>query len=336
METQPGTRTALVDPFGRELEQWLRDAPTTTKPYVSDLVVPPVTGPIRRPETDVPTAADATGHDAADSADVDAPVSHDASVTPDAPDTNDAPVATAFRRDRDRGRHASACAPSFPEPPARMSLAFGDLAVQLSADTGRTTIERIAFFEQELDQRDADLARLAAWEARVDDSDDPEVTAARAFAAEAFADILADALAERTELDGRARARAATPILQSGTTVPETGATADRSDVPSGPQRASAADARAVSPELVLELPKPTPLVQPATGPNAIHRAAFEEAVRTHSGHTAEVPTVFPLRPVVAESDVQAEADTTVATAAVARPSWWSRFVARLLRIVRR
>ncbi len=49
METQSGARTPLVDPFGREVEEWLRDAPATRTPYVADLVVPPVTGPVQRP-----------------------------------------------------------------------------------------------------------------------------------------------------------------------------------------------------------------------------------------------------------------------------------------------
>lgn len=343
METQPGTRAALVDPFGRELEQWLRDSPSTTNPYVSDLVVPPVTGPVRRPETAAPGAADSATVDTAtvDTAtDVESPA---AVVVPD-------DAARAFRRDR--GRHASVCAPSFPEPPARISLSFGDLAVEVSSESGRSTIERIAFLEEELDRRDADLARLAAWEAQVDESDDPEVAAARAFAAAAFADVLAEALAERTELDRRARLRAAAPILQSvsATTMPaDAGVNADatsaiRTDATSATH--AVAVGPVVSPEVVFGPQKPTPLVQPATGPNAIHRAAFEEAVRTHSGHTVEVPTIFPLDPITDASTARAAtagavtADAATGEAApvpaATRPSWWSRFIAGLLRIVRR
>jgi hypothetical protein len=313
METQPGARTVLVDPFGRELEEWLRDGPAVRTPYVSDLVVPPVTGPITRP---VDTGADVV--DPADGTHVD----HSDDVAPDAP---------AFRRER-HGRRAAACAPSFPEPPERLALRVGDLAVLVSASSGRSTIERIDLFEQELEQRDADLARLAAWEAMVATSDDPEVRAARAFAHDVFADLLADAAAEADRRDRRSAALTG-PVPVSVA-----------AQVSAAPVITVASPAGAVRPETngapvspVSTRTRPTPLVQPATGPSAIQRAAFEEAIRAHSGTTAEVPTVLPegivatsAAETTAAETIPVEADTE-AVASAARPGWWARLVQRLL-----
>ncbi|WP_031274046.1 hypothetical protein, partial [Curtobacterium sp. B8] len=209
METQSGARTPLVDPFGRELEEWLRDAPATRAPYLADLVVPPVTGPVQRPDaaTDTtPTTDPAHGTDRAVAAhetvpDAEHETAHETALDA-AHETAPAIQAdSAFRRPRDRARHA-ACTPSFPEPPTRLALRIEDLAVEVDAATGRPAIERIVLLEDEVRRRDEDLARLAAWEATVAGLDDPEVRAAREFARSVFADLLADAAAEA---DRRAR-----------------------------------------------------------------------------------------------------------------------------------
>lgn len=318
METQPGARTPLVDPFGREVEEWLRDAPATRTPYLADLVVPPVTGPVQRPDTVVdtaPTDAELTQPDPID----------------DAPSDEAPAEATSFRR-RDRARHVAACAPSFPEPPERLALRIEDLAVELSAATGRTTVERIVLLEDEVRRRDEDLARLAAWEATVAHLDDAEVEAARAFAHSVFADLLADAAAEADRRDRAAARRAATGSLPTPVR-PAPSRTAP--SVPGGTPAVAAA-AEPVRP--VLSLPvvspvsantRPTPLVQPATGPTVIDRAAFAAALTAHAGVTASTPVVLPeavALPVSEASDAAVEEQ-----ASDARPGWWSRFVARLL-----
>ncbi|KTR21396.1 hypothetical protein [Curtobacterium citreum] len=331
METQPGARTPLVDPFGREVEEWLRDAPATRTPYLADLVVPPVTGPVQRPDTVVDTApvdaeAEATQPDPIDEEPADeapATVAAEAAV---------APEATSFRR-RDRARHVAACAPSFPEPPERLALRIEDLAVELSAATGRTTLERIVLLEDEIRRRDEDLARLAAWEATVAHLDDAEVEAARAFARTVFADLLADAAAEADRRDRAAAGRAATGSLPT----PVRPAPARTVPAVPGVTQSVAAAAEPVRP--VLSLPvvspvsantRPTPLVQPATGPTVIDRAAFAAALSAHAGVTASTPVVLPeavMLPAAPESS-----DATVEEpASDARPGWWSRFVARLL-----
>ncbi|RUQ02511.1 hypothetical protein, partial [Curtobacterium sp. HSID17257] len=169
METQPGARTPLVDPFGRELEEWLRDVPATRAPYLADLVVPPVTGPVQRPVT-----TDAVPEQpAADTELADAEVAHTELADTARPAVAEPADTTAFRR-RDRARHVAVCAPSFPEPPARIALRIEDLAVEVSATSGRSTIERIVLLEDEVARRDEDLARLAAWEATVAHLDDAE------------------------------------------------------------------------------------------------------------------------------------------------------------------
>lgn len=352
METQSGARTPLVDPFGRELEEWLRDAPATRAPYVPDLVVPPVTGPVQRP-----------GHAAiststADEATVD-PTTAPAHVTTTAPadeTTPLAPAAPAFRRDRDRARHAALCAPSFPEPPERLALRIEDLAVKVSSSTGRSSIERIVLLEDEVRRRDEDLARLAAWEATVAGSEDPEVTAARAFAHTVFADLLSDAAAEADRRDRAAARRAATAPVALVTRAAPVPTRAARS-VPAAeqaPAPEAAPVVELVTPERdepvrpVLGLPavspvsaatRPTPLVLPATGPTVIDRAAFAAALTAHQGVTASTPVVLPdavAAPVVPAPVAEAaEADTATA-AAPATTGWWSRLVNRLLGLLGR
>jgi hypothetical protein len=287
METQQGTRAGLVDPFGRELEEWLRDTPAVRTPYESELVVPPVTGPIQRP-TDAPEPIEA--------------VVVEESATEGA----------AFRRER--GRHATSCEPSFPEPPARLALSFGDLAIEVSTESGRSTLERIEFLEGQLDVRDADLARLAAWETVIAESDDPEADAARSYAREVFADIIADAAAERAIANRAMRLREATAERESSLQIDAEPAD-ELAAPPASPMSATT---------------RPTPLVQPATGPNVFDHEAFVTAVRTHSGHTGEQPRVFPLAPV------DAAEPSEVATADAERPGWWTRFVAGVLRLVGR
>ncbi len=127
METQSGARTPLVDPFGRELEAWLRDAPATRTPYLADLVVPPVTGPVQRPdavdaaaqETVAQTVAEPEVESAADPSTTGATASVE-TASADAASVETAPSGddTAFRRSRhrDRARHVAVCAPSFPSP----------------------------------------------------------------------------------------------------------------------------------------------------------------------------------------------------------------------------
>lgn len=340
METQSGARTPLVDPFGRELEEWLRDAPATRAPYVPDLVVPPVTGPVQRP-----------GH-AADTATIADQATADQPTAP-------APVAApAFRRDR--ARHAAVCAPSFPEPPERLALRIEDLAVEVSSSTGRSSIERIVLLEDEVRRRDEDLARLAAWEATVADSDDPEVTAARAFAHTVFADLLTDAAAEADRRDRAAARRAATApvaLVTRSAPVPTRAAPSVPAAAQAPARTAEAAPVVAlVTPERdepvrpVLGLPavspvsaatRPTPLVLPATGPTVIDRAAFAAALTAHQGVTASTPVVLPdavAAPVVPAPVVDAtEADTDTATAAAPAPAgWWSRLVDRLLGLLGR
>lgn len=366
METQPGARTPLVDPFGRELEEWLRDVPATRTPYLADLVVPPVTGPVQRPVTTDAAPESAVPDTAA------VPVA--ASPVPVAADVP-APAAergepTAFRR-RDRARHVAACAPSFPEPPARIALRIEDLAVEVSATSGRTTIERIVLLEDEVRRRDEDLARLAAWEATVAHLDDAEVEAARAFARAVFADLLADAADEAARRDRAAARRAATapvPTPVRAAVVPSAAAprtAAARTDVttPTRPvQRATTAPtaaavsgatgAAATTPggeapvRPVLGLPvgsplsaatRPTPLVQPATGPTVIDRAAFAAALTAHTGATASTPVVLPDAVALPVSETtpsradDGEPATATATAtARTETGWWTRLVARL------
>lgn len=349
METQSGARTPLVDPFGRELEEWLRDAPATRAPYVSDLVVPPVTGPVQRP--DATTAAEPVLEQVEpDRVDI---------VRPGASSSDD----TAFRRPRDRGRHASVCAPSFPEPPERLALRIEELAVEVSAQSGRATIERIVILEDEVRRRDEDLARLAAWEAVVADLSDPEIDAARAYARSVFDDLLADAADEADRRDRAAARRAATtgavtvvapvsaveaapaavpalvlppvaaPVVVSATTAVD-GASADRDEparlVPS---------LQAVTP--VSANTRPTPLVQPVTGPTVVDRDTFAAVLRAHRAETAGTPVVFPEEHAAALPETAAEPFTSDADADAegvesAQPGWWSRVVAAVLRVLGR
>ncbi|MFL0360952.1 hypothetical protein [Curtobacterium flaccumfaciens] len=375
METQSGARTPLVDPFGREFEEWLRDAPATRAPYVPDLVVPPVTGPVQRPghaAISTSTAAEATAAEAtaaeatAAEATVDATTApahvgtpapaHVGTPAPADETTPSAPAAPAFRRDRDRARHAAVCAPSFPEPPERLALRIEDLAVEVSSSTGRSSIERIVLLEDEVRRRDEDLARLAAWEATVAGSEDPEVTAARAFAHTVFADLLTDAAAEADRRDRAAARRAATAPVALVTRAAPVPTRAARS-VPAAeqaPEPEAAPVVELVTPERdepvrpVLGLPavspvsaatRPTPLVLPATGPTVIDRAAFAAALTAHQGVTASTPVVLPdavAAPVVPAPVAQAaEADTATA-AAPAPAGWWSRLVDRLLGLLGR
>ncbi|PZE92834.1 hypothetical protein [Curtobacterium sp. MCBD17_008] len=393
METQSGARTPLVDPFGRELEEWLRDAPATRSPYVADLVVPPVTGPVRRPvlpAVDAPDVDDPAAHaPVADAPVAVAPVA-DAPVV-DAP-VADAPVADegaveqrddrAFRRYR--ARHVAVCAPSFPEPPERLALRLDDLAVALSATSGRTTIERIDLLEDEVRVRDEDLARLAAWEAVVAGLAGTEVSAAeidgaRAFAREVFADLLADAALEADRRERAALRRAATAPVLVGAVRPLLPAPhravaepvaldlpadldgADDADAPAP----SAATVTAVGPRtavrpvsgLLSGAPvspplsasgRPTPLVQPATGPTVVDREAFAAVLRAHTGETPVVSVAVPAAPpVVSDDTVGGPTDSATdvdgsdreardAADTTAGPGWRSRLVARVLRLVGR
>ncbi|WIB79082.1 hypothetical protein DEJ28_08265 [Curtobacterium sp. MCPF17_002] len=370
METQSGARTPLVDPFGREVEEWLRDAPATRAPYLADLVVPPVTGPVQRPDA----ASDAAASDAAvESATA---VAEPSVAEPSVVAAVTAPTSTpsdesAFRRPRDRARHAAVCAPSFPEPPERIALRLEDLAVEVSASTGRTTIERIVLLEDEVRRRDEDLARLAAWEATVAGISDPELEAARGFAHTVFADLLADAALEADRRERAAARRAATgsvavvlppaadsivrpaatpvvqptpaaPVLVEPTVVEVT----DLVDASDAPGTATTPE-RDVPVRPVLSLPvvspvsantRPTPLIQPATGPTVIDRAAFAAALTAHDGATASTPVVLPEAvsvPAAASTSDRTD-DGTVATEPVEpaeQPTagWWSRFIARML-----
>jgi len=352
MKTQSGARTPLVDPFGRELEAWLRDAPATRTPYLADLVVPPVTGPVQRPDTS------AAPHEAAD--ETAAPDTDTAAPDTDttAAETTAAPA--AFRR-RDRSaRHAAACAPAFPEPPERLALRIEDLAVEVAASSGRTTIERIVILEDEVRRRDEDLARLAAWEATVADATDPETEAARAFAHSVFADLLADAARESDRRDRAAARRAATgtvptrsssvasrrarhaaPALVEPTRADDETDAIDPVDaaVTTGPAVVSAtipAPALPARPVLGLQAvtpvsanTRPTPLVQPATGPTVVDRAAFAAALTAHSGATASTPVVLPDAVTVPAGLVSTPAD-------VPEAGWWARLVARIMRAIRR
>lgn len=411
METQSGARTPLVDPFGRELEEWLRDAPATRTPYVADLVVPPVTGPVRRPV--LPSAEEPAAAAPADAAPIDTPAEASPVVPAPAADAEtDTPVTAtatestpgderAFRRDR--ARHVAVCAPSFPEPPERIALRFDDLAVALDPASGRTTIERIDLLEDEVRVRDEDLARLAAWEVVVADVSSAEVEGARAFAREVFADLLADAARETDRRERAALRRAATSPMSLGAVRPAVPAPhravaepvalelphdllpsdtdrsgADRSgagrpgdggtrsrravaaaattvrdattDAPDVPARPAAGllSVAPVSPPLAAS-GRPTPLVQPATGPTVIDREAFAAVLRAHTGESpvvsVSVPAAAPLpvvtvdetrtsadEPARADAGQEARADATDA----ARPGWWSRLVARLLHLVGR
>ncbi|MCS5514286.1 hypothetical protein NY537_16225 [Curtobacterium flaccumfaciens pv. betae] len=356
METQSGARTPLVDPFGRELEEWLRDAPATRAPYVPDLVVPPVTGPVQRPghaAISTSTADEATVDPTTAPAHVATPAPAD-ETTPADENTPSAPAAPAFRRDR--ARHAAVCAPSFPEPPERLALRIEDLAVKVSSSTGRSSIERIVLLEDEVRRRDEDLARLAAWEATVAGSEDPEVTAARAFAHTVFADLLTDAAAEADRRDRAAARRAATAPVALVTRAAPVPTRAARS-VPAAeqaPAPEAAPVVELVTPERdepvrpVLGLPavspvsaatRPTPLVLPATGPTVIDRAAFAAALTAHQGVTASTPVVLPdavAAPVVPAPVAQAAEGDTATAAAPAPASWWSRLVDRLLGLLGR
>lgn len=359
METQSGARTPLVDPFGRELEEWLRDAPATRAPYVPDLVVPPVTGPVQHPGHAASSSTAATA-DATTAEQPTAPA-HVATLAPADETTRSAPVAApAFRRDR--ARHAAVCAPSFPEPPERLALRIEDLAVEVSSSTGRSSIERIVLLEDEVRRRDEDLARLAAWEATVAGSDDPEVTAARAFAHTVFADLLTDAAAEADRRDRAAARRAATAPVAL-VTRPAPVPTRAAPSVPAAAQAAAPTAEAApvvelVTPERdelvrpVLGLPavsqvsaatRPTPLVLPATGPTVIDRAAFAAALTAHQGVTASTPIVLPdavaapVVPAPVADATEAATDTDTATAAAPAPAgWWSRLVDRLLGLLGR
>ncbi len=81
---------------------------------------------------------------------------------------------------------------------------------------------------------------------------------------------------------------------------------------------------------------RPTPLVQPATGPTVIDRAAFAAALTAHQGATASTPVVLP--EALSIPDAPAASSTQVAQVDdVAAPAgWWSRFVDRILRALGR
>jgi hypothetical protein len=384
METQSGARTPLVDPFGRELEEWLRDAPATRGPYLSDLVVPPVTGPVQRPDVAsdaAPAELDSAELDRAeigraelDRAEIDRAELDRAEL--DRAEIGRAEIGhaepavigatgddSAFRRPRDRARHAAVCAPSFPEPPERIALRIEDLAVEVSASSGRTTIERIVILEDEVRRRDEDLARLAAWEATVDGIADPEVDAARAFAHTVFADLLADAAIEADRRERSAARRAATGTVPVQA-APARAAAVSVAPVPAAPALVAATEVddaidapgptaavRARTPErdesarVVLSLPvvspvsantRPTPLVQPATGPTVIDRAAFAAVLTAHVGATASTPVVLPAAatpaaPTAPAEDATERADQVTVEQDAASDGWWSRLVARIL-----
>lgn len=345
METQSGARTPLVDPFGREVEEWLRDAPATRTPYVADLVVPPVTGPVQRPGV----AAEATA--------VELPEAGSETAAPGTatPVVDQSPAAPAFRRDR--ARHAAVCAPSFPEPPERLALRIEDLAIEVSSSTGRSTIERIVLLETEVRRRDEDLARLAAWEATVSGADDPELTAARAFARTVFADLLEDAAAESDRQDRAAARRAATAPVAVVTGPAHAPAPASVVRPTPAAVAVPAADVVTATPAVALVTPerdepvrpvlglpavspvsantRPTPLVQPATGPTVIDRAAFAAALTAHQGTTASTPVVLP-DAVAVPVETAAATHVDTETDEPARPGWWSRLVAGLLRALGR
>ncbi|WIE76959.1 hypothetical protein [Curtobacterium sp. MCSS17_007] len=356
METQPGARTPLVDPFGRELEEWLRDVPAPRTPYLADLVVPPVTGPVQRPVMLSDAAARTTPEPAAPEQPASVPAAPE-QVAAEQPAADRAEVSTSFRR-RDRARHVAACAPSFPEPPARLALRIEDLAVEVSAASGRTTVERIELLEDEVRRRDEDLARLAAWEVAVADIDDAEVEAARGFARAVFADLLADAADEAERRERAAARRAATvpvptPVRQA--VAPGSARTSSASspavrsrhvDVATTPAVASTTAGVAaattdgrdepIRPLLSLQArtpvsanTRPTPLVQPATGPTVIDRAAFAAALTAHAGTTASTPVVLP--EAVSVPTVHDDASTpATAVADGADGGWWTRLVSRL------
>ncbi|MEK6309936.1 MAG: hypothetical protein V4755_04445 [Curtobacterium sp.] len=378
METQSGARTPLVDPFGRELEEWLRDAPATRAPYLADLVVPPVTGPVQRPDAAALTApiAESTADTDADT-DAAAAAEHvtaaGALATRAATtDTDTGATAEAFRRPRDRARHA-ACTPAFPEPPARLALRIDELAIEVDPASGRPTIERIVLLEDEVRRRDEDLARLAAWEATVAELDDPEVRAAREFARTVFADLLADAAVEAVRRQQAAARRAATgpvptvvgpahPIAKhAAATVPArprpaapgvaatdaatavvlepTAATAALIEPERAPEPVAERDEPVrPAPGLLAVTPvsantRPTPLVQPATGPTVIDRQAFAAALTAHVGATASTPVVLP---EAARPDVAQAAPETAPQEQGPSVRWWQRLVARVLRALGR
>ncbi|WFR66038.1 hypothetical protein P9139_13335 [Curtobacterium flaccumfaciens] len=220
----------------------------------------------------------------------------------------------------------------------------------MSAASGRTTIERIVILEDEVRRRDEDLARLAAWEATVAEISDPEVEAARAFAHTVFADLLADAALEADRRDRAAARRADTgsvSVVPQQPAAPALVAASEVVDAIDAPEPGS--DAAATTPERdvpvrpVLSLPvvspvsantRPTPLVQPATGPTVVDRAAFAAALTAHRGATASTPVALPeavapaavSEPARIDSDVRADGDDRTALA-----GWWSRLVARIL-----
>ncbi|MDM7891666.1 hypothetical protein [Curtobacterium caseinilyticum] len=347
METQPGARTPLVDPFGRELEEWLRDVPATRTPYLADLVVPPVTGPVQRPVTS-PDALVGPSDPQSDTAEPTPAVQPAAGPV----DTEQPAAETGSFRRRDRARHVAACAPSFPEPPARMALRIEDLAVEVSAASGRTTVERIVLLEDEVRRRDEDLARLAAWEATVAGLDDAEVAAARSFARAVFADLLADAADEAGRRERAAARRASTsplptpvrdaarPDRTAAVRTRHVRAATTASVLPVAPGAESTTGGRDEPVRPVLSLPdrtpvsantRPTPLVQPATGPTVIDRAAFAAALTAHAGTTASTPVVLPDAVAIpAGHQGEATPDATSPAAAATEAGWWARLVTRL------
>jgi hypothetical protein len=314
MDTQSGARSGLVDPFGRELEEWLRDAPATHSPYVADLVVPPVTGPINWAEAQSEAQVQPVPETAAPAAD----------VSPDASGAHD------------RGRHASAATTQIPDIPTRCSLTFVDLAAAVSASTGRPSLDRIELFEEQLRVQEADRARLAAWEAALVGHNPAEASAARAYVHEIFRELFSDA-APRT-LRRRTAMGTGDSATVGGTVdlVEPISAVFDPSDLDMSDL--DSADSGAAS-DTVLVHTGPAPLVLPATGPNAIDQQAFEAAVRAHSGHTGEVQidAAAILQPVEAhEEKAAAPAITPTVMPDSRRSSWWQRLVAGLLRTLRR
>lgn len=338
METQGGARAALVDPFGRDIEAWLDDVPSPRMPYVSDLVVATpesesASDPADALADDAPVSeADDAAVDEAAVSDAAEPVGVGALTATDVPATADLaateePAADSapdsFRRNH--GRHRSACAPSFPEPPERLALRIGELAVLVSATTGRPTLERIEVLEEQLRVRDADLARFTAWEAALPSDADPEVAAARAFARALFADIIAGAAARSVS---RAMPDEADPAVHAiigvddvRDAIPSPFVDAVRLERPAAPVSANT---------------RPAPLVLPATGPNAIDRLAVRDAIRGHAPEQADAGATGSSERLVRSSSAVVDGPSAATEGRLPSTSWWRRIITALLRPLRR
>ncbi|RUQ02047.1 hypothetical protein D8M35_15795 [Curtobacterium sp. HSID17257] len=72
-------------------------------------------------------------------------------------------------------------------------------------------------------------------------------------------------------------------------------------------------------------------MVQPATGPTVIDRAAFAAALTAHEGVTASTPVVLPDAVSLPASEAdQDDHHGSAPTTAGADSGWWTRLVARL------